>query len=377
MWSSNLYKQEGIKAGRAVPLLENSIEQIESVFDVNEQLPSILTLNHLSERTGVSLEKLRAFVSRKNENAYTRFSIAKRSGGRRFIKVPAVELNLVQRWIHQHILSLVPLHRSSYAFVKGKSITDCAAQHCGAKWLIKLDITNFFESISEIQVFHVFKSLGYQSLISFELARLCTIATPSQSPRRYRNNWHVIRKYQAISEYDQSLLGYLPQGAPSSPSLSNLVMRHCDIELANVAKRFGLKYTRYSDDITLSTCSSLFSRKDAKTVVHEINKVLSRQGYLPNFKKSRIVPVGAKKIVLGLNVDGTTPRLQKEYKDKIRQHLYYLKKVGPAEHILVRGFDSIWGFKSHLRGMIDYANMVEPEYASKMLIEFNEVEWPF
>tara|TARA_R110001606_G_scaffold367790_1_gene523456 strand:+ start:6773 stop:7906 length:1134 start_codon:yes stop_codon:yes gene_type:complete len=377
MWSSHLYKQDGTKIGRSNLLLEYSIEQIESVFEINEQLPSLLTLNHLSVRTGVSLQQLKLFVSRKSEDAYTKFSIAKRSGGRRFIKVPAIQLNRVQKWIHQHILSSVPSHRASYAFIKDKSIKDCAAQHCGARWLIKLDIVNFFESISEIQVFHVFNSLGYQPLVSFELARLCTIATPDKSPRIRSKNWHAIKKYKAIAEYDQLLLGYLPQGAPSSPLLSNLVMRSCDNKLSNIAKTYGLKYTRYSDDITFSSCSLEFSRNTAKEVIKETNKVLSKQGYLPHFKKAKVVPVGAKKIVLGLNVDGATPRLQKEFKDRIRQHLYYLKKVGPVEHVLERGFDSIWGFKSHLRGLIDYAKMIEPQYAERMLKEFNSIEWPF
>lgn len=318
MWSSHLYKKNGKKAGRSNLLLENSIEQIESVFEINDQLPSLLTLNHLSERTGVSLQQLRLFVSRESENAYTKFSIAKRSGGRRFIKVPTGQLNRVQKWIHQHILCSLPIHRSSYAFIKGKSIKDCAAQHCGATWLIKLDIVNFFESISEIQIFHVFNSLGYQPLISFELARLCTIATPDHSPRTRNKNWHAIKKYKTIADYDQLLLGYLPQGAPSSPLLSNLVMRSCDKELTDIAKKYGLKYTRYSDDITFSICSSEFSRNKAKDVIKEVNKVLSKKGYLPHFKKAKIVPVGAKKIVLGLNVDGATPRLQKEFKDRIR-----------------------------------------------------------
>lgn len=377
MWSSHLYKQVGIKAGRSTLLLDSSIEQIESVFEISDKLPSVLTLKHLSERTGVSLEQLRSYVSRKSENAYSKFSIAKRSGGRRFIKVPSVPLNRVQKWIHQHILSSATFNKASYAFIKGRSIKDCAAKHCGATWLIKFDIVNFFESISEIQVFHVFNSLGYQPLISFELARLCTIATPEHSPRNRRKNWRVTKKYKAVTEYDQLLLGYLPQGAPSSPLLSNLVMMRCDDLLTDIAKEYGLKYTRYSDDITFSTRSSDFSRNTATDVIKKVNNVLSKQGYLPNFKKAKIVPVGSKKIVLGLNVDGATPRLQKEFKDRIRQHLHYLKKFGPVEHVLARGFDSVWGFKFHLRGMIDYAKMIEPQYADRMLKEFNDIEWPF
>ena len=376
MWSSHSYKTEGIKLGRAVCLLEDSIEQIETVFEIDDQLPSLLTLKHLSERTKISLEQLRAYVTRSDKEAYAKFSIAKRSGGRRFIKVPAPPLNYVQKWIHQHILEPIPAHKASYAFIKNKSIKDCAIQHCGAKWLIKLDIVNFFETISEIQVFKVFNSLGYQPLVSFELARLCTIASPEHSPRKLYKNWWATKKYKAITEYDQILLGYLPQGAPSSPLLSNLVMRECDVKVASIAKKYNLKFTRYSDDIILSTRSSEFSRKIAKEVIKEVNHILSKQGYLPHFKKTKIIPVGAKKIVLGINVDGPVPRLQKEYKDRIKQHLYYLKKVGPVDHVLTRGFDSIWGFKAHLRGMIDYANMIEPNYAKDRLDEFNAINWP-
>ncbi len=376
MWSSHSYKIEGIALGRSDCLLEDSIKQIETILETDEQLPSLLTLNHLSERTKVSLEQLRVYVARSDEDAYAKFSIAKRSGGRRFIKVPAPSLNYVQKWIHQHILEVIPTHKASYAFIKKKSIKDCAVQHCGAKWLLKLDIVNFFETISEILVFAVFNSLGYQPLVSFELARLCTIATPEDSPRKFHKNWWATKRYKTISEYDQLLLGYLPQGAPSSPLLSNLVMRECDEKIATISKKYGLKYTRYSDDITLSTRSSEFSREIAKEVIKEVNYILSKQGYLPHFKKTKIIPVGAKKIVLGLNVDGPVPRLQKKYKDRIKQHLYYLKKVGPADHILARGFDSIWGFKAHLRGMIDYANMIEPNYAKDRLDEFNAINWP-
>ena len=108
-----------------------------------------------------------------------------------------------------------------------------------------------------------------------------------------------------------------------------------------------------------------------------MNRVLSQYGYLPHFKKCKVVPPGARKVILGLNVDGAVPVLQRETKDRIRQHLYFLKKYGPIEHALARGFDSVWGLQSHLRGLIDYAKAIEPEYAAKRLREFREIDWPF
>lgn len=376
MWSSHSYMKQGRVAGHSDIVLRNAVNQTESVLDSNPNLPSILTLKHLSARTCVGIEQLRLLISREFESPYLKFSIAKRSGGRRYINVPAPNLSHVQRWIHQHILSHVSVHRSSYAFVKSKSIKDCAMQHCGATWLIKLDITNFFESISEIQVFNVFNSLGYQPLVAFELARLCTVASSVNSPRKGFNNWKVLKKYRAIDGYEQKLLGYLPQGAPSSPLLSNLVMAGSDQSLSKIAREHGLIYTRYCDDLTFSTNSKDFCREKAVNFIRLVSRVLSKQGFYLRFQKTKIIPIGAKKVVLGLNVDGDEPRLQKEFKDRIRQHLYYLKKFGPTNHVLSRGFDSVWGFKSHLRGMIDYASHIEPRYGQGLVSKFDEISWP-
>lgn len=376
MWSPQRYKDEGKKLGRTDALLEDAITQSEVVINSEYRLPSILSLNHLSKRTGVALRSIRSYVNRTDDEAYESFSIRKRSGGRRFIRVPSPNLMQIQRWINEHILTSVPVHTASHAFKKGNSTHQCAARHCGAQWLIKVDVADFFESISEIQVYRVFKELGYQPLVAFELARLCTIRTVSLSPRRLYSQWRVRKLNSEIPDYNVKLLGYVPQGAPTSPLLSNLVMRDRDYEIAEIALKYKLTYTRYSDDLALSTRSKDFDRRKAREVVNEIYKVISRAGLRPQFRKTNIVPPGSKKIVLGLNVDGPEPRLQKDYRDRIRQHLYYLQKLGPNTHAANRGFDSIWGLKSHLRGMIDYANMIEPEYARVCMDKFESIDWP-
>ena len=229
----------------------------------------------------------------------------------------------------------LPVHAASHAFIKGSSIKKCAARHCGAKWLIKIDIKDFFGSISEIQVYRVFRSVGYQPLVAFELARLCTITPGERSLRNYLPHWHVRKPNFKIPTYQRKLLGYLPQGAPTSPNLANLIMLDRDEKLTALARDFGLNYTRYSDDLCFSSRKKNFGRNQAEQIIPEVYAILNKAGYRPNLRKTKIVPPGAKKVVLGLNIDGPRPMLPKETKDRIRQHLYYLEQFGPVQLSLI------------------------------------------
>lgn len=382
MWSSQSYKKQGLEKERPEALLDDAITQSELVMHSGKNLPSILSLNHLAKRTGVEYEWLRGFVMRRSMDgggpidSYDKFSIRKRSGGRRFIHVPTPKLMHTQRWINEHILKNLPLHPASHAFSRGNSIQKCATRHCGAKWLIKIDIADFFGSISEIQVFRVFNSLNYQPLVAFELARLCTVGTSWPSRRSMLPQWRTRKVNKSIPTYHRELLGYLPQGAPTSPLLANLVMQGCDQSLQVLAQRFGLAYTRYSDDLGFSTKNKSFGRTQARKFIFEAYKILSQSGFRPRLRKTTIVPPGGKKVILGLNVDSEMPRMSKSMRDRIRQHLYFLEKLGPVEHAINREFDSVWGLKAHLRGLIDFANMIEEDFAKSSLEKFNAIDWP-
>lgn len=376
LWSPHIYVAEGERRGLSEDLLNTAVEQIESLEFGSHKLPSLLSLNHLSVRTDVPYLYLRGIVNRSDHEAYRKFSIRKRSGGRRFIHVPAPGLGIVQRWMNTHILRKVPPHQCSYAFSPGSSIIACASRHCGARWLIKMDITGFFESISEIQVYRVFLGLGYQPLVAFELARLTTIGPADFSPRHNDRAWKVLKDNESIPTYSEAVLGYLPQGAPSSPMLSNLVMKNLDQEILSAAKDSGLTYTRYSDDLTFSTRRRDFRRQDASALIHDVQKIISPVGFRPQHRKTKVVSPGSRKIVLGLLVDEKQPRLRKEFKDNLRQHMYFLEKRGPAEHAKARNFHTLWGMKCHLRGLIDFAKMVEPDYSKVLLDRFVKLDWP-
>lgn len=373
MSSPQRYIRKGLTVGRERALVDRALEQIERLILPTPSLPAILSLNHLAARTNTSYIELRNTVEN-SSTAYRNFHIRKRSGGRRFINVPGPDLMRVQRWLAAYVLKPLQTHHRSFAFSKGASIYRCAAQHSGARWLVKIDVSGFFGSISEIQVYRVFREVGYEPLVAFELARLTTYA-PQKSQRYRRPEWRTRGRKFAISSYVSDRLGFLPQGAPTSPMLSNLVMRHIDVKLENIARVNGVVFTRYSDDITFSTRGS-FTREKAVKLIRQTRQTLATVGLQVNDRKTTVVPPGARRIVLGLVVDGADPRLTREFKSKLRQHLYYLEKHGPQGHAEKRNFDSIWGMYRHIRGLIDFANMIEPDYAATMLMRFNSLPWP-
>jgi len=157
--------------------------------------------------------------------------------------------------------------------------------------------------------------------------------------------------------------------------LSNLVMRELDAEITAVANCAGLTYTRYSDDMTFSTRDG-FCRTKAVDLVNTVSSLLRSASFHPQEHKTVIVPPGARKVVLGLVVDGAKPRLQREFRDNLRQHLYYLRKFGPIEHMRRRDFETVQGMRHHIRGLIDFARMVDVPYAEAMFKHFNAIDWP-
>lgn len=376
MWSSQRYKSDGKALGIDKATLDEAVQRVERTLLVNPKLPALLTLKHLAIRAGVNYSSLYEVVHRVSR-PYKHFRIRKRSGGYRWISIPTPELAQAQKWINAYILSQLTPHPCSSAFSPKSSIVKCAQKHCAAKWLVKMDIQNFFGSISEIQVYRIFRKAGYGKLISFELARLTTFAAVHEAVRYRFKQWNnnLINKDRRYV-YRDSRVGFLPQGAPTSPMLSNLVMVSVDDEIQKLASAANLTYTRYSDDLTFSTRKKNFSRAKAVKLISDVTKILIKKGLYPQTKKTAIIPPGARKIVLGLIVNEAQPHLPKEFKSNLRQHLYYLKKYGPQEHIKKRGFDSVLGLYHHLRGLIDFAKMVERSYAEEMLKELHAISWP-
>lgn len=344
------------------------------ITSVNPRLFPLLTLKHLSVESGIPYGFLRKTVARE-AGRYRHIYLRKKVPGRknvRMISIPESQLLICQKWISENILKFGSPHQCSFAYHPKSNPVFAARVHTKAKWLIKIDIQDFFHAISEHQVYRVFRSLGYSRLVSFELSRLCTMPCERHTADKADKKYLDVK----IKHYYSPDVGILPQGAPTSPMLSNLVMKHLDFELAQIADDNAMRFTRYADDIVFS-CEDGRPQKEINRIKRFILKTLNDGGFRPNRRKTKVRGPGARKVVLGILVDGRHPRLPREYKDKIRQHLHYLTHpdFGPASHAAARK-TSISRIYHHVFGLICWAKAVEPSFGEKAIATFNSVKWP-
>ncbi|WIO73867.1 reverse transcriptase family protein [Porticoccaceae bacterium LTM1] len=354
------YLKELIKAGRVI---------------TNKNVPVIFSLSHLANLSDTLYKDLHAFVSRPTEDAqglvYKSFPIRKRSGGKRWISIPCEQLMAVQDFIAQEVLNNIKPHSAAMAYVPGLNnpLKANAEKHMHAKWILKMDIQSFFSNISERQVYDVFKSLGYPNLLSFEMARLCTRITP----KRKGDRWNSEIDFSKNQSYQCSKIGSLPQGAPTSSALSNLVCFEMDQELESLAHVHGADYSRYADDLCFSFLDA--NRQSVYEFKRQASKVLYKNHFRENRKKTRIIPPGSRKIITGVVIDSGKTTIPRELRDRIRMHLYYCKKVGIPEHCKQKGFRSVLGFRNHLYGLIMYVRSINEVQGDSFLQEFNKLPW--
>ncbi|MEN8832043.1 MAG: reverse transcriptase family protein [Pacificibacter sp.] len=386
-WRSQHFKKFAIGKGADPLVVDASVAVGRAIVTKSPNSPPLFSLKHLAYSADVKYRVLREAVERKTPERYRIFKIRKRSDPQsktkryRIICVPDPQLMKAQRWIAQNILPHGRTHDASVAYKRSSNIVDAASLHCGCKWLIKMDIVNFFESVTEQTIFKVFQEMGYQPLVAFELARVCTrkgepTFTRNRSFKRWRAKYGSHTTIHSYSNVD--ILGHLPQGAPTSPMLANLAMYDFDLAVENIATNLGLTYTRYADDLTLSTASDNFSRAKAQEAVSRIYRTVQAFSFEPNFTKTQIVPPGARRVVLGLLVDGERPKLTKQFRDRLRLHLHHIgpNGAGALKHAERNHFQSVFGLRNHIEGLISFAHSVDPDYARNAWEAFNKAKWP-
>jgi RNA-directed DNA polymerase len=262
---------------------------------LSAHIPVIFEFQHLAALLGRTPKYLSSVVNCP-EAHYRIFRIPKRKGGYRIISAPYPALLECQQWINHHILSTVPVHSSAQGFIHNRSIISNAEKHLAKHQLLKIDLADFFSSISIKRVINVFQRLGYPHNVSFYLARICCCND------------------------------MLPQGAATSPTLSNIIAKRLDLRLHGLSRRFHLEYTRYADDMVFS------GNQIPENFILKVKLIIKSENFDINEKKTYLSKNPGRRIVTGLSVSNQTLKIPKSYKRKLRQEIHYILTFGYTSH---------------------------------------------
>ncbi len=323
-------------------------------------VPVLTNLAELRELLSIKSRKQLGYfllASDRENGPYETFTIPKRDGRDRVICAPKPQLRYVQRQILRKILQLVPVHDAAHGFVTGRSTVTNATPHKGAKIILKFDLKDFFPSIHYYRVLGLFASLGYYvedgrfhadddaTQVAPVLARLCCY-TPD--PFAWSNST-------------------LPQGAPTSPTISNLVSRRLDARLTGLATKNNGVYTRYADDLT-------FSFQDDSVQLGRfrwwVDQICHQEGFFVNQSKFRVIRNSQRQTVTGIVVNDEI-RVPRNERRKFRAILHNCRKHGIESQAKGRT-----GFVGYLRGFASYIHMVHPEEGVELLKQVNELLGP-
>jgi hypothetical protein len=282
---------------------------------------------------------------------YTRFQIPKKSGGMRTIASPKGKLRIAQQWILENILKKLSIHEAATAFATGSSVLKNAIPHLDSKVIIKIDIKDFFPSIKFNRVVGFFKSLGYSSALSSIFGLLCTDAM-RLGVSLDKNDYFV-----ALGER------YLPQGACTSPTLTNLLCKKLDTRLTKMAEKYGFVYTRYADDMTFSNTEK---EANVKAILGFTRRILADENFELKKEKTKIMRNYQRQTVTGVLVNHEKARISRRDIRNFRAFLHQYEKDGHSKMSEKIGKDAT----QYAKGYFAYLKMINPEQAQKFKTKY-------
>jgi RNA-directed DNA polymerase len=285
---------------------------------------------------------------------YVYFEIPKRSGGKRLLAAPQPKLAKAQEWVLHNVLEKLATEAPAHGFVKGRSTVTCAAPHVGRDVVVNQDLSDFFPTIGFGRVRGVFRKLGYSPAVATIFALLCTESP--RTPVLFEGKRH----YVAVAPRA------LPQGACTSPALSNQIAKKLDRRLLGMATKHGFAYTRYADDLTFSAARG--KREEVAMLLARVRHIVEEEGFAINPKKGRIQRSGKRQSVTGIVVNHK-PSVPREEVRLLRSILHHAKTTG----LEAQNRAGIPYFESHVRGRIAYVHMVDPARAAPLFEALNAV----
>jgi len=296
------------------------------------------------------------------DKRYSKFLIKKKSGSHRIINSPTKGLKVILRSLNIILQCIYEPHFSATGFVTNKSIVDNAKLHVGKNYVYNIDLKDFFHSFDRNRVklgfvFEPFNLKNEREPLAFLIACLCT------------HPFEIEGEFKTV----------LPQGSPTSPTITNILCSKLDRRLTGLAKRFGAQYSRYADDITFSSNQSIFKNE---VFLMELNRIISEDNLFnsknptstigPQLKinpdKTRLQKTAYQQEVTGLIINEKV-NVRRRYVGQIRMWLYYWEKYGyeKAKQIFIKDYvsdkghvkKSIPSIERVLEGKLDFLKMVK------------------
>ncbi len=318
-------------------------------------LPLLSTPADLARALELEIPRLRWLAFHSETAAlthYIRFQIPKKSGGMRELAAPHRDMAAAQRWILASILDRIPLHDAAHGFVRGRGTMSNAVPHVRRAVVVNADQKDFFPSITFPRVKGLFMELGYSPAAATILGLLCT-----ECPRR-------LIRYAGQELHVATGPRSLPQGACTSPALSNLIARGLDSRLAGLARKLGWTYTRYADDLTFSTDAEPAALTGY--LLARLRHIAAAESFTVNETKTRVQRPNTRQSVTGIVVNHR-PNVDRSTVRRLRAILHRAKTEGLA----AQNRENHANFEAWLGGMIAYVTMVNPERGNAFKAEFD------
>ena len=294
-------------------------------------------LTRFSDLLGLSAREGGAFAPH-----YRQHLIPKPDGRLRLLEEPKPLLKRLQRRILRDMLNLVPPHDAAYGFCPGRDAPMAAARHAGEQVVVGFDLSAFFPSIGQHRVYALFRRMGYPAAVARHLSGLTTALTPSDMLANPK-----------LAGADALSARHLPQGAPTSPAIANLVAHGLDVRLAGLARRIGARYTRYADDLTFSGDAPI-----AAVLLRAVPQIVASCGFTLNPAKTRVQPCTGQQVVTGIVVNQHLNLPRGAY-DLMKATVHRISTTPDA-----RRDDPV--FLAHLVGRIAWLEHLNPHKGAKL-----------
>jgi RNA-directed DNA polymerase len=295
--------------------------------------------------------------------------VPKPSGSLRLIEAPKPRLKQLQRRLLDEILLHIPPHEAAHGFRPGRSVMSFVAPHVGQTIVLKMDLRDFFVSITTARVIAIYLTAGYPERVARLLTGLCTNTAPlavwnkagplALDPAGSPTGWQARRRYRQP---------HLPQGSPTSPALANLAAHRLDARLAGLASTANASYTRYADDLVFSGGDS-FARSISRFTIH-VASIALEEGFAVQHHKTRVMRQGVRQRAAGVVVNRKINITRSDY-DRLKAILYNCVRDGPG----AQNRAGVADFRAHLAGRVAHACRLNPERGERLMRLYERIEW--